>query len=75
MKATEQYQTEARFSEVPASNFSGPESCFMFSVFAFKIKVSIILQKGKMELSVNDAALTGSWAENCAAIKQREILI
>ena len=60
MKATEQNQTGARFLEVPASNFSGPESCFMFSVFAFKIKVSIILQKGKMELSVNDAALTGS---------------
>ena len=33
----------------------------MFSVFAFKIKVSIILQKGKMELSVNEAALTGSY--------------
>ena len=69
-----QYPTGARFSEVLASNFSGPESCFMFSVFAFKIKVSIILQKGKMELSAK-AALTGSWAKNCAAIQQREILI
>ena len=25
-------------------NFSGPESCFVFAVFAFKIKVSIILK-------------------------------
>ena len=25
-------------------NFSGPKSCFMFAVFAFKIKVSIILK-------------------------------
>ena len=25
-------------------NFSGPESCFVFVVFAFKIKVSIILK-------------------------------
>ena len=24
-------------------NFSGPKSCFTFSVFAFKIKISIIL--------------------------------
>ena len=27
-------------------NFSGPKSCFMFSVFAFKIKVSVILENG-----------------------------
>ena len=25
-------------------NYSGPESCFVFVVFAFKIKVSIILK-------------------------------
>ena len=25
-------------------NFSGPESCFVFAVFAFKIKPSIILK-------------------------------
>ena len=32
------------FHERPG-NSSGPESCFMFAVFAFKIKVSIILKK------------------------------
>ena len=31
------------FLESP-DNFSGPKSCFMFAVFAFKIKVSIILK-------------------------------
>ena len=31
------------FLESPG-NFSGPESCFMFSVFVFKIKISIILK-------------------------------
>ena len=31
------------FLESPA-NFSGPESCFLFVVFAFKFKVSIILK-------------------------------
>ena len=31
------------FLESP-DNFSGPKSCFMFPVFAFKIKVSIILK-------------------------------
>ena len=33
----------------------------MFSVFVFKIKVSILLKKRQsVELSVNEAALTGS---------------
>ena len=27
-----------------ADNFSGPKSCFMFAVFAFKIKVLVILK-------------------------------
>ena len=31
------------FLECPG-NFLGPESCFVFVVFAFKIKVSIILK-------------------------------
>ena len=31
------------FLESPV-NFSGPESCFVFAVFAFKIKASIILK-------------------------------
>ena len=31
------------FLESP-DDFSGPESCFVFSVFVFKIKVSIILK-------------------------------
>ena len=31
------------FLESP-DNFSGPKTCFMFAVFVFKIKVSIILK-------------------------------
>ena len=41
------------FLERP-DNFSGPESCFLFNAFAFKINVSIILKR-----SVNEAKLTG----------------
>ena len=37
------FQTWGLFLESP-NNFSGPKSCFMFAVFAFKIKVSIILK-------------------------------
>ena len=29
-------------------NFSGPESCFVFAAFTFKIKVSIILKIMKL---------------------------
>ena len=48
------------------------ESCFMFAVYALKIKVSIIkLMKLKliMKLSVNKAKLTGLWARNCGTIQ------
>ena len=40
--------------------FLGLKSCFMFVVFQFKIKVSIILKmKLSKKLSVNEAKLTG----------------
>ena len=43
-------------------NFLGPESCSVFVVFAYKIKVSIIFENNTMKLSVNGAKLTGLWA-------------
>ena len=46
------------FLESP-DNFSGPESCFLFAAFAFRINVSIILKINKVKLSVNEAKLTG----------------
>ena len=50
------------FPESPG-NFSGPESCFVFVVFAFKIEVSMILKIcNTMQLLVNEAKLTGLWA-------------
>ena len=42
-----------------SDNFSGPESCFLFAAFAFRINVSIILKINKVKLSVNEAKLTG----------------
>ena len=36
-------------------HFSGPKNCFMFAMFAFKIKNSI---NNKMTLSVNEAKFT-----------------
>ena len=51
--------------------YSGPESCFVFVAFTFKIKVLIILKIiERMKLSVNEAKLTGLWARNCATIQQ-----
>ena len=38
----------------------------MFSVFAFKIKISIILKMIEMKQSVNEAKLTGLCARDCA---------
>ena len=49
----------ARFSEVPVT-FRGPESCFVFPVFA----------SDTIKLSFNKAELTGLWARNCATIRQ-----
>ena len=46
------------FLESPG-NFLGPESCFLFAAFAFRINVSIILKINKVKLSVNEAKLTG----------------
>ena len=48
-KTDPQWPEGALFSKVP-------EGCFMFAVFAFKIKVSIVLN---MKLSINEAKLTG----------------
>ena len=42
----------------------------MFSVFAFKIKISIILKMIEMKQSVNEAKLTGLCAMDCATIQQ-----
>ena len=63
------------FLESP-SNFSGPKSCFMFAMFAFKIKVSVILKMilVTMKLPVNEAKLTSLWARNFATIQQVLIL-
>ena len=43
----------ARFSKVPI-NFWGPKSCFMFTVFAFKIKSFNNFENDTMKLSVNE---------------------
>ena len=61
------------FLESPG-NFYGPESCFLFAPFTFKIKFSIILKSNKMKLSDNEAKLTGLSARNCATIQQVLIL-
>ena len=63
------------FLESP-SNFSGPKSCFMFAMFAFKIKVSVILKMilVTMKLPVNEAKLTSLWARNFTTIQQVLIL-
>ena len=63
------------FLESP-SNFSGPKSCFMLAMFAFKIKVSVILKMilVTMKLPVNEAKLTSLWARNFATIQQVLIL-
>ena len=56
------------FPESPG-NFSGPESSFVFVVFAFKIEVSVIFKIcNTMQHLVNEAILTGLWAKNCAAM-------
>ena len=55
-----------------SGNISGLESCFVFAMFTFKIKVSIILKM--IQLSVNEAKLTGLWARNCTTIQQVLIL-
>ena len=49
------------FLESP-NTFSGPESSFVFVVFAFN-------ENNTMKLSVNEAILTGLWARNCATIQ------
>ena len=57
----------APFLESP-DYFSGPKTCSMLVLFAFKIYVSIILK-----LSLNEAKLAGLWARNCATIQQVSI--
>ena len=42
----------------------------MFAVFAFKVKISIILKMIEMKQSVNEAKLTGLCARDCATIQQ-----
>ena len=50
-------------------NFSGSEICFVFVVFACKIKVLICLKKIQWNFQ-----LTGVWARNCATIQHFLIL-
>ena len=63
------------FLESPG-NFSGPESCFVFAVFAFKFKLSKILKliQWNYQLNNNEAKLTGLRARNCATIQKVWIL-
>ena len=42
----------------------------MFAVFAFKVKISIILKMIEMKQSVNEGKLTGLCALYCATIQQ-----
>ena len=55
------------FLDIPA-NFSGPECCFVFVVFAFRIKVSIILKITQCNSVVKEAKLSGLLAKNCATM-------
>ena len=43
-------------------------------MFAFKMKVSIILKNDTTKLSFKEIKLTGLWARNCATIQQVVIL-
>ena len=54
------FTTRGPFLE-SSDNFSGPKSCSMFAVFAFKMSLSNF-ENNKMKLSVNGAKLTGVWA-------------
>ena len=51
------FTTRGPFLE-SSDNFSGPKSCSMFAVFAFKMSLSNF-ENNKMKLSVNGAKLTG----------------
>ena len=53
------FTTRGPFLE-SSDNFSGPKSCSMFAVFAFKMSLSNF-ENNKMKLSVNGAKLTGVW--------------
>ena len=55
------WTTRARGPFLESSdNFSGPKSCSMFAVFAFKISLNNF-ENNKVKLSVNEAKLTGFW--------------
>ena len=41
----------------------------MFAVFAFKVKISLILKMIEMKQSVNETKLTGLCARDCATIQ------
>ena len=53
------FTTRGPFLE-SSDNFSGPKSCSMFAVFAFKMSLSNF-ENNEMKLSVNGAKLTGVW--------------
>ena len=51
------FTTRGTFLE-SSDNFSGPKSCSMFDVFAFKMSLNNF-ENNKVKLSVNEAELTG----------------
>ena len=51
------FTTRGPFLE-SSDNFSGPKSCSMFAVFAFKMSLNNF-ENNKVKLSVNEAKLTG----------------
>ena len=53
------FTTRGPFLE-SSDNFSGPKSCSMFAVFAFKMSLNNF-ENNKVKLSVNEAKLTGFW--------------
>ena len=53
------FTTRGQFLE-SSDNFSGPISCSMFAVFAFKMSLNNF-ENNKVKLSVNKAKLTGFW--------------
>ena len=55
------------FLESPA-NFSGPESCFVFSCVCVQDQSFNNFENNTIELLVNEAKLTGLWAKNCATM-------
>ena len=67
------FQPWGPFLESP-DYFSGPQTCLMLVLFAFKNFSFNNFEKDTMKLSVNEAKFAGLWARNCATIQQVLIL-